>query len=399
MPNLSLVNHGRMEFGASNYFTCTTCSVTNIGEIWLTNPDGWYGHTFLINAGTFDNTGLIIITGYYPGVDVSFGPSATVPHRGQAQLHNLSQPTWIQTLPDSSFVQGIANVVNLSLLANKLSLYAEANLLNIGIGSCANANFSSGILGASIGICLVAAPNGQVVISLSVAGNVMVYNATGGQPISQMVDGAGDDAVLDAGMYVLWRTGEAGDPSFDPATDIDGPFMCETGTIAFDVAVSGQHCWGGANDVPWSLDSSWPVTEPGIHTGFLGVGGGAGGSLFLGESYSVLISCGEWYSITMHPCPPVNNDLPIISGTPAVGSTLTTSTGDWGGAPTSYSYQWMRCSNALPESCFPVAGAITNQHIIVEDDKGWYIRVAVTATNASGQVTSNPSPAVFVPTG
>src|SRR4051794_25465829 len=41
---------------------------------------------------------------------------------------------------------------------------------------------------------------------------------------------------------------------------------------------------------------------------------------------------------------PANTTPPAVSGTPAVGSTLSASTGSWTGtAPITYSYQWRRC--------------------------------------------------------
>src|SRR5262245_58151652 len=40
---------------------------------------------------------------------------------------------------------------------------------------------------------------------------------------------------------------------------------------------------------------------------------------------------------------PTSLDPPTITGTAKVGSTFTSTTGRWSGAPTSYAYSWRRC--------------------------------------------------------
>jgi RHS repeat-associated protein len=42
--------------------------------------------------------------------------------------------------------------------------------------------------------------------------------------------------------------------------------------------------------------------------------------------------------------PPANTTVPTISGTPRQGRTLTADTGTWSNSPTSYAYQWQRCT-------------------------------------------------------
>ena len=42
---------------------------------------------------------------------------------------------------------------------------------------------------------------------------------------------------------------------------------------------------------------------------------------------------------------PVNTGLPTVSGSAAQDATLSSSTGSWSNSPTSYSYQWQRCSS------------------------------------------------------
>jgi hypothetical protein len=75
---------------------------------------------------------------------------------------------------------------------------------------------------------------------------------------------------------------------------------------------------------------------------------------------------------------PVNTVLPVISGTPTVGQTISATTGTWTGSPTpTYTYQWKRAGAAI-------SGATASTYLLVVLDTGALITVTVTATNASG---------------
>ena len=79
---------------------------------------------------------------------------------------------------------------------------------------------------------------------------------------------------------------------------------------------------------------------------------------------------------------PVNTTPPSITGTAKEGQTLTASVGTWSGAPTGYSYSWSRCTTA----CVVVGAGAT--HVLTGADVGATVRVAVTATNATGSSTA-----------
>lgn len=78
---------------------------------------------------------------------------------------------------------------------------------------------------------------------------------------------------------------------------------------------------------------------------------------------------------------PSNLTLPVISGTPNVGQTLSTTDGTWAGSPTSYTYQWKRNGVAI-------GGATSNTYTLVQADSGATITVTVTATNAAGSTAA-----------
>jgi hypothetical protein len=79
--------------------------------------------------------------------------------------------------------------------------------------------------------------------------------------------------------------------------------------------------------------------------------------------------------------PPVNTTAPVISGTPTVGSTITSTKGVWSNSPTSYTYQWKRNSANL-------AGATASTYTTVSADGGTSLTDVVTATNANGSASA-----------
>jgi hypothetical protein len=91
--------------------------------------------------------------------------------------------------------------------------------------------------------------------------------------------------------------------------------------------------------------------------------------------------------------PPVLKKAPQLSGTPAVGNTLTTSNGTWTycdpNATFHYSYQWYSGTHAI-------VGATNASYTITEDEAGFGIYAAVTATVNGGDNTAD-SNTLFVP--
>ncbi|MDQ2775354.1 MAG: S8 family serine peptidase [Acidobacteriota bacterium] len=85
--------------------------------------------------------------------------------------------------------------------------------------------------------------------------------------------------------------------------------------------------------------------------------------------------------------PPRNTAVPVISGNPAQGQTLTTSNGSWTNNPTGFTYQWSRC-NTAGYSCNGISGATSSSYLIGTADVGFTLRVSVTATNSVGSTTA-----------
>jgi hypothetical protein len=92
---------------------------------------------------------------------------------------------------------------------------------------------------------------------------------------------------------------------------------------------------------------------------------------------------------------PVNTAAPTISGTVKVGQTLTVSNGTWSNNPTSYTYQWQRCSSAT--SCTDIANGVGQTYVVRQADGGLRLRAQVNAINADGKTTATSDLTSAVP--
>jgi Ig domain of plant-specific actin-binding protein len=85
---------------------------------------------------------------------------------------------------------------------------------------------------------------------------------------------------------------------------------------------------------------------------------------------------------------PTNSAAPTISGTPAVGSSLSANPGTWTGTGTiSYKYAWEVCGND-GNNCHPISGATAQNYTPQSSDQGNTLRVQVTATDSSASTTA-----------
>lgn len=90
---------------------------------------------------------------------------------------------------------------------------------------------------------------------------------------------------------------------------------------------------------------------------------------------------------------PANSSAPVVSGTAAVGQTLSATSGTWTGSPTSYAYQWRRCSGT---TCTNISGATSTTYAIQSADVSYTLDVVVSATNDAGTVAAASSPTAQV---
>ena len=104
-----------------------------------------------------------------------------------------------------------------------------------------------------------------------------------------------------------------------------------------------------------------------------------------GSDFSVSNSVGQ---VTV--AKPVNVTAPVLSGTPAVGSTVSVTNGTWTGSPTSFAYEWWRCIPRGGGGCAPskIAGAVSNTYVLTAAELTGTVYVKVTATNDGGSASA-----------
>jgi hypothetical protein len=117
--------------------------------------------------------------------------------------------------------------------------------------------------------------------------------------------------------------------------------------------------------------------------------GGAAGTCPVTTSFSMQIYVNSPIT-TSAVITPANTAVPTISGATTFGETLTSTTGTWSNSPTSYTYQWSRASSS-GGSYTNISGATISTYNLVAADVGQYLKVTVTATNASGSAAATSS--------
>ena len=98
-----------------------------------------------------------------------------------------------------------------------------------------------------------------------------------------------------------------------------------------------------------------------------------------------------WEAITAVPAsPPVNTTPPALSyGYRFEGELVTTDDGAWDNSPTSFTYQWYRDAT-------PISGETLNEYTLDAADVDTEITCQVTAINATGSSTPEPSDAIYI---
>ena len=93
---------------------------------------------------------------------------------------------------------------------------------------------------------------------------------------------------------------------------------------------------------------------------------------------------------------PVQVTPPAVTGTVAVGETLTVTPGTWSNSDVALTYQWQRC-DATGANCIPIAGASSTTYTIAATDPGSTLEVVETATDRFGAPTATSTATVVVP--
>jgi len=117
-----------------------------------------------------------------------------------------------------------------------------------------------------------------------------------------------------------------------------------------------------------------------------------------GTAGQVLITNGSgvlsWATPTLTPTAPTNNTLPVVSGTPTVGETLSSTSGTWSGYPApTFAYQWVR------GAATNISGATSSSYQLQDADLATTVKCTVTATNAAGSASATSAPTSTIAAG
>jgi subtilisin family serine protease len=93
--------------------------------------------------------------------------------------------------------------------------------------------------------------------------------------------------------------------------------------------------------------------------------------------------------------PPVTTATGSGVPAPRAGWAVTTTAGVWSYSPTTYAYQWRRCSSS-GTSCQAITGAKSSSYTPGSADVGHTLQTVVTATNSAGATTSASPPSLVV---
>jgi hypothetical protein len=153
-----------------------------------------------------------------------------------------------------------------------------------------------------------------------------------------------------------------------------------SGGASGDYALGGNSIGGNGSGINANPQATNGVANTGSGGGGAQNGtGGGGGSGIVIVRYSI-------------PAAPSISTVPVITGTARTAATLTSSTGNWSGAPTSYAYQWKR-STTSTGTYNDIAAATSSTYVVDDSDVGYFIKVSVIATNGLGSSSASLSSA------
>jgi hypothetical protein len=190
-------------------------------------------------------------------------------------------------------------------------------------------------------------------------------------------------------------------PPQAPPTPVAAPQI--TGTAAPGGQLTATA--GVWTQAPGRFSYEWQRCANGTCTPIAGAGGQAYSVTDADDGYRLAVTvtatdpAGSGSAVSalsaLVPGPPAGLASPIISGRPVVGATLTTNTGAWTGEPTSFAYQWLRCTT----TCAQIASATAPSYTTVSADHGATLTVVVTAANADGRGTQSApaTPVIIAP--
>lgn len=203
-------------------------------------------------------------------------------------------------------------------------------------------------------------------VSLTVRGRA----ALGVDPVVLDASVLEDYGATSAPAFNIWNAGGEPRGSMNYTISSQAGFLSlsqTSGTVAGDT---------NSISVVWhSADLS-----PGTHTGYILVDAFDQMTGLRANGAPKTISV----QLTVAPRTPVNFEKPTIYGTPHVLQTVSARNGLWQNMHRlTFTYQWQRADSPSGAGLVDIAGETTSNHMVIASEKGKYLRIAVTATDAN----------------
>jgi hypothetical protein len=202
------------------------------------------------------------------------------------------------------------------------------------------------------------------------------------------------------------RTSEPGDPTISGGTSVGDTLTGDHGS--FDPgAQSYKYNWRrcppdggqGAGNCEGIIDG--PDNTYVLQSGDVGFTIRLQVKAFSGPNWTgtkVVRTSNATSQITGQGTGPTNTGLPTITGTAAVGQTLTANDGSWASKYlANFSWAWLRC-DASGNNC-AATGTTTNTYVVATADQGSTLRAQEIATNPAGTTKVNSVQTAVVPGG
>jgi len=201
-------------------------------------------------------------------------------------------------------------------------------------------------------------------------------------------------------LLVLAPLRAAADNAVDPdpsPTDVGGTLTQGgelSGTVEIDFLVNPDGAYDGTITVDGSAEPSQTVDQGSGHL-YLDT------ATLTDGSHQVVVTVGDAdatdtvWSGTIETLNAPQGGIPQISGTAAVGQTLTATPGSWSPLASTISYQWQRC-DATASDCAPIAGAVNGTYQLAAADANAQLEVEVSASDTSGATVATSAPTAIV---
>lgn len=317
-PNAELRDLGAVVWlGDAGSWNCVSClfHIADGGVLELRrNTLGSVKQAFTFLGGTFDNNGLVRLTGELPGVLMTFPPVATILSYGEITIE-ATLPSWAGDIVDR--VNNVAAMspdrpaqAALSTLGNLVASAAlEAFLggdVSVLTSACADGSAGAAIFQVRVSSCNVASTFGEQAMTTTVGAAIGVPSAT------PYISGG-------ASTNLMWGVGLGRPVTADDAGGLD---ICSDIGVELEVVeVSGQYCFSPVGQGPTSSPVPIPLEPllypsmstilslPGVHAFGIGASvstpavNGIPISASIGLNYTHVTPCGSWFTIFSRNCP------------------------------------------------------------------------------------------------